>query len=95
MGKNKTIKKRYKAKECTNQMTFDECELAILRHAVDTNEKLAGQKIASSEEIKKNDSTARSSDNLAEMCNFNNDHISCTPPDGYFMHNLRLRMEKA
>lgn len=47
------------------------------------------------EEIKKNDSTARSSDNLAEMCNFNNDHISCTPPDGYFMHNLRLRMEKA
>ena len=53
MGKNKTIKKRYKAKECTNQMTFDECELAILRHAVDTNEKLAGQKIASSEEIKK------------------------------------------
>lgn len=53
MGKNKTVKKRYKAKECTNQMTFDECELAILRHAVDTNEKLAGQKIASSEEIKK------------------------------------------
>ena len=53
MGKNKTIKKKYKAKECTNQMTFDECELAILRHAVDNNEKLAGQKIASSEEIKK------------------------------------------
>ena len=47
------------------------------------------------DEIKKNDSAARSSDNLAEMCNFNNDPISCTPPDGYFMHNLRLRMEKA
>ena len=46
------------------------------------------------EEIKKNDTTTRSSDNLAEMCNFNNDPISCTPPDGYFMHNLRLRMEK-
>jgi len=47
------------------------------------------------EEMKKNDSTARSSDNLAEMCNFNNDPISCTPPDGYFIHNLRLRMGKA
>jgi len=46
------------------------------------------------EEIKKNDTTARSSDNLAEICNFDNDPISCTPPDGYFMHNLRLRMEK-
>jgi len=35
------------------------------------------------------------SDNLGEMCNFNNDPISCSPPDGYFMHNLKLRMEKA
>jgi len=32
------------------------------------------------EEIKKNDTTTRSSDNLAEMCNFDNDPISCTPP---------------
>ena len=53
MGKNKTIKKRFIPNECTNKMTFDECELAILRHAVDNNEKIAGQKIASSEEIKK------------------------------------------
>ena len=53
MGKNKTIKKRFIPNECTNKMTFDECELAILRQAVDNNEKIAGQKIASSDEIKK------------------------------------------
>ena len=53
MGKNKTIKKRFIPNECTNKMTFDECELAILRQAVDSNEKIAGQKIASSDEIKK------------------------------------------
>ncbi len=35
------------------------------------------------------------SDNLGEMSNFNNDPISCSPPDGYFMHNLKSRMEKA
>ena len=57
MGKNKTMKHMSKKKfiptECTNKMTFDECELAILRQAVDNNEKIAGQKLASSDEIKK------------------------------------------
>ena len=53
MGKNKTIKKRFIPNECTDKMTFDDCELAVLRHAVDNNEKIAGQKIASSDEIKK------------------------------------------
>ena len=53
MGKNKTIKKKFIPKECTDKMTFDDCELAILRHAVHNNEKIAGQKIASSDEIKK------------------------------------------
>ena len=57
MGKNKTMKHMSKKKfiptECTNKMTFDECELAILRQAVDSNEKIAGQKLASSDEIKK------------------------------------------
>jgi hypothetical protein len=47
------------------------------------------------EETKLSKSNACSIDNLEEMCNFNNDPISCTPPDGYFMQNLRLRMEKA
>jgi hypothetical protein len=34
-------------------MTFEECELAILRHAVDESEKVQGQKIANSDDIKK------------------------------------------
>jgi hypothetical protein len=34
-------------------MNFQECELAILRHVVDENEKIAGEKLASGEEIKK------------------------------------------
>ena len=42
-----------------------------------------------------NDSKISTSDNLGEMCNFYNDPISCTPPDGHFMHNLKSRMEKA
>jgi len=33
-------------------MTFQDCELAILRHAVDENEKLKGEKITQNEQIK-------------------------------------------
>jgi Poly(A) polymerase catalytic subunit len=53
---------RYKAKytakykspeECSTQMSFNECELAILRHAVDTNEKVKGQRIATSDSMQK------------------------------------------
>ena len=51
--KKQTKKKRYRPSECTDQMNFQECELAILRQAIDTNEKITGQKIASSEEIVK------------------------------------------
>jgi hypothetical protein len=46
-------KKKYDAEMCDNKMTFEECELAVLRHAVDETEKLQGQKIANSVEIKK------------------------------------------
>ena len=42
-----------------------------------------------------NDGKISTSDNLGEISNFNNDPISCTPPDGHFMHNLKSRMEKA
>ena len=34
-----------------------------------------------------------SRDNLAEMCNFQPHIHSFTPPDKYFMQNLRRRME--
>ena len=53
MVKRKTLKKKFKPSECSDQMTFQECELAVLRHAVDENEKKAGEKIASGSEIKK------------------------------------------
>lgn len=49
----KTIKKKYSSSECTDEMTFQECELAILRHAVDENDKVQRQKMVSGEEIKK------------------------------------------
>ena len=51
--KKQTKRKRYRPSECTDKMNFQECELAILRQAVDTNEKITGQKIASSAEIVK------------------------------------------
>jgi hypothetical protein len=53
MVKRKTHKRRFNPKECTDPMTFQECELAVLRHAVDENEKVAGEKMASGSEIKK------------------------------------------
>lgn len=48
---NKT-KNKYNNPECDNNMTFQDCELAILRHAVDENEAVVGEKIANSEDIK-------------------------------------------
>jgi hypothetical protein len=38
---------------CAENMTFEECELSILRQAVDENETLVGAKIANSEDVKK------------------------------------------
>jgi hypothetical protein len=50
--KNKKIKK-YDTKICNESMTFQECELAILREAVDENDKIISEKNANSEEVKK------------------------------------------
>ena len=50
---NEKNKNKFKSEYCDNEMTFQECELAILRHAVDESEKLQGQKVANSEEVKK------------------------------------------
>ena len=41
---NYTKKNRFDNKLCDNKMTFQECELAILRSAVDKAEKLHPQK---------------------------------------------------
>ena len=42
---------KYKTKLCENTMTFQECELAILRNAVDESDKIIGEKIANSSEV--------------------------------------------
>ena len=44
--------KKYKTTLCDNQMSFQECELAILRSAVDETEKIHSGKIANSAEVK-------------------------------------------
>lgn len=54
MSRNYKIKnKKYNTEYCDDSMTFQECELAILRHAVDESEKRQGYKIANSEDVKK------------------------------------------
>jgi len=50
--KNK-IKNRFHNKNCNNNMSYEECELAILRHAVEESEQMQGQKIVESPEIQK------------------------------------------
>ncbi len=51
--RSKGLFKKYKSAQCSDDMTFQDCELAILRHAVDENEKVSGQKLVSGDEIKK------------------------------------------
>lgn len=44
---------KYKPIVCNDRMTFQECELAVLRQAVDESEKLQGAKIANSPDVQK------------------------------------------
>ncbi len=52
-GEQKTQKRKYKPQVCNDQMTFQECELAVLRQAVDESEKNQGAKIATSPDVQK------------------------------------------
>ena len=59
-NKHKTRKQRFHDKNrkfapsvCTDQMKFQDCELAILREAVDESEQNKGREISNSEEIRK------------------------------------------
>jgi hypothetical protein len=49
----KNVPLKYKSEFCDEKMTFEECELAILRQAVDETEKETQEKIANSDEIQK------------------------------------------
>lgn len=44
---------RYDNKLCNDKMTFQDCELAILRNAVDKSETQQGQKVAMNDEVRK------------------------------------------
>ena len=50
----KTQKKRkYKNTICEDSMTFEECELAILRHAVDETKNMQGQKKVNNQDVQR------------------------------------------
>ncbi len=71
----------------------------ISAQTINNNIKCSPKKIKlpkqnSLEEIKNKEKTFDSSGNLAEMCNFQPDGVAFSPPDGNFMKNLRIRMEK-
>lgn len=52
MSKKPRTTNKYRTELCNDDMTFQDCELAVLRHAVDENETLQGQKVANSEDVK-------------------------------------------
>tara|TARA_B110000879_G_scaffold211646_1_gene305026 strand:+ start:4912 stop:6414 length:1503 start_codon:yes stop_codon:yes gene_type:complete len=49
--KGKSNTNKFNTQLCDNNMTFEDCELTILRHAVDETEELQGQKKVNSKEI--------------------------------------------
>lgn len=52
-AKTRKRTRKYKPAVCNDQMTFQECELAVLRQAVDESEKKQGAKIATSPDVQK------------------------------------------
>ena len=44
---------KFKNENCTDDMTFADCELAILRHAVDETEKVAKEKMTNTKDVKR------------------------------------------
>ena len=52
-NKSQKSKKTFYPNECTNQMTFQECEMAVLRSAIKENKKTAGKRIVNDEDVQK------------------------------------------
>jgi len=50
---NNKNKNKFHNKDCNNDMSYDDCEIAVLRHAIEETEQLKGQKIVDSPEIQK------------------------------------------
>ena len=51
--RNKTVKKKFNVSICDDKMTFNDCEMAILRQAIKDNEKIKGRKVVGNEEVQK------------------------------------------
>jgi hypothetical protein len=51
--KSSKLRQKYNNSECNDKMTFQECELAILRQSVDENEENQGRRVANNEDVKK------------------------------------------
>ena len=47
------LPKNFGSKICSENMTFQECELAILRNAVDESDELRGRKVSNNEDVKR------------------------------------------
>jgi hypothetical protein len=45
--------RKYRSELCEDDMTFQDCELAILRNAVDESDKIKGEKIVNNDEVQK------------------------------------------
>ena len=45
------VQNKYNNELCNNEITFEECELTILRQAVDITEKVSKRKLANNENI--------------------------------------------
>ena len=52
-NKSQKSKKTFYPNECTNQMTFQECEMAVLMSAIKENKKTAGKRIVNDEDVQK------------------------------------------
>jgi hypothetical protein len=50
--KRQSTKQKYNTPLCDDKMSFEDCELAILRNAVDETDILQKQKIANSDDVK-------------------------------------------
>lgn len=50
-SRKKRTQRKYKPAECTDKMTFQECEMTVLRQVVDESETRQGAKIANSPEV--------------------------------------------
>ena len=52
-NRSQKSKKTFYPNECTNKMTFQECEMAVLRSAIKESKKTAGKRIVNDEDVQK------------------------------------------